>query len=65
MARKPLFRSWTADEIAVLETLLREGKTYRQIARRLKRSEAAVGHQARRLAESERLLGNLGVKPKR
>ncbi len=53
MPRKPLSRSWTADEIAQLATLLREGKSYDQIARRLRRTVLGVSRQVRKMAESE------------
>ena len=49
MVRSSLARHWTPDEEALLEQLLVEGKDLRVIAVRLKRSVAAVQHQAGRL----------------
>jgi hypothetical protein len=46
MGRKPLTRPWTAQEDAFVAKLLREGKDYHYIARRLKRSAHAVRTRA-------------------
>jgi hypothetical protein len=62
MARKPLFKFWTAEDGALLAELLREGRDYKTIARRLKRSAESVRQHAKRLAEprSGRPGGNEG-----
>ena len=54
MARKLLRRPWTPQDTALLVQLLREGKDYGQIARKMNRSVETVRIYARRLAESER-----------
>jgi hypothetical protein len=64
MARKSLIRPWTAGDSTLLEQLLREGKSYDQIARRMKRSQSGVKHRAERLTGSERRRSELGVKGK-
>ena len=60
MARKLLRRPWTPQDTALLVQLLREGKDYGQIARKMNRSVETVRIYARRLAESERRLGERG-----
>ena len=54
MARKLLRRPWTPEDTTLLVQLLREGKDYGQIARKMNRSVETVRIYARRLAESER-----------
>ena len=49
MIRSKIAHRWTPDEEALLEQLLQEGKDWRLIALRLKRSIAAVQHHAGRL----------------
>ena len=53
MARKPLRRAWTPEDTALLATLLREGKDYGQIARKMNRSSAVLRFYAKGLAQSE------------
>ena len=65
MARKPLFRPWTAEDISLLAKLLREGKSCDQIARHMKRSGSSVREHAKRLRASERRPGERGLKAKR
>ena len=60
MARKLLRRPWTPENIALLAKLLREGKDYQQISRRMNRSAETVRIYARRLKESERPPGEWG-----
>ena len=43
MARKPLRRAWTPEDMALLANLLREGKGYGQIARKMNRSRKVLG----------------------
>ena len=54
---KPLSRPWTPEDTALVAKLLREGKDYRQIARKAKRSAATVRHYAKRLILAERRPG--------
>jgi len=53
MARKPLRRAWTPEDTALLANLLREGKGYGQIARKMNRSRAVIRVYANRLAQPE------------
>ena len=43
MARKPLRRAWTPEDTALLANLLRVGKGYGQIARKMNRSRKVLG----------------------
>ena len=47
-------RRWTGEDIALLAQLLREGKSYEEIAKRTRYSILSIKDQARRLTESER-----------
>ena len=60
MPRRPLSRRWTQEDSALLEKLLREGKDYHQIARRLKRSVPVIRGYAR-LMRSARPAGRAGL----
>ena len=60
MPRRPLIHRWTPEDTALLAKLLREGKTYVQIAREMKCSPSAVRNHASRLAKSERRTGGRG-----
>jgi len=53
MARKPLRRAWTPEDTALLANLLREGKGYGQIARKMNRSRKVLRFYANRLAQPE------------
>jgi DNA-binding NarL/FixJ family response regulator len=54
MARKPLSRRWTPADTVLLAKLLREGKDFRQIGRKMKRSAETIRAYAKRLALSQR-----------
>jgi len=60
MPRKPLIQPWTAEDSALLAKLLREGKSYDQIARHMKRTASAVREHSKRLRESEWRRGGRG-----
>ena len=60
MPRKLIKRPWTSEDTALLAKLLREGKDYQQISRRMNRSVETVRIYAKRLAESERRPGGRG-----
>ena len=60
MPRKLIKRPWTPEDTALLAKLLREGKDYQQISRRMNRSVETVRIYAKRLAESERRPGGRG-----
>jgi hypothetical protein len=53
MTRKPLIRALPEQDVALLEKLLRQRKTYDQIARHLRCSVSRVDHYACHLAKSE------------
>jgi DNA-binding NarL/FixJ family response regulator len=57
MARRPLSRAWTPEDTASLAKLLREGKDYHQIARKMKRSFQTVRLYAKRAPQPERRPG--------
>ena len=53
MARKPLRRAWTPEDTALLANLLRVGKGYGQIARKMNRCPRVLRFYANRLEQSE------------
>ena len=69
MPRRPLRRRWTPEDDEVLASLLREGKDYSEIARKMNRSSNALRLHTKKVAQSEppapTLTVELGLKARR